>query len=99
MGGADTLLAELEKNIDALLQERCELQKQVATLTEANNRQRDEMIRTHGELSSLRKEYNQLRMAHAMVADSEEREAVKRQLTRMITLVDKAIENLSVVDS
>ena len=96
---SDELLASLEKNISGLLAERDALQSEVAVLRDANNRQRQEMMNTHAELVNLQQEYNRLRMAHAMVADVPERELVKRQLTRMIHLVDKAIENLKAVES
>ncbi|MBR1809136.1 MAG: hypothetical protein IJ776_07090 [Paludibacteraceae bacterium] len=95
---SEELLLSLEKNISNLLQERENLRQEVSQLTDANRRQREEMIRTHAELEELKREYNQLRMAHAMVADTPEREAVKRQLTRMIHIVDKAIENLKAVE-
>lgn len=96
---ADDLLALLEKNIDNLLSDNMALQNEVAVLRDANERQRQEMIRTHAELSNLKEEYNRLRMAHALLTESPERETVKRQLTRMIHLVDKAIENLKAMNN
>ena len=88
------LLASLEKNIDNLLRERETLQQEVSRLSDANDRQRQEMIQTHKELADLREEYKTLKIAHALVSDSEEREQVKRKLTRMIHLIDKTISNL-----
>lgn len=98
MSSAD-LLAALEKNIDTLLADNMALKDKIAVLEDANERQRQEMIRTHAELAELQTEYKRLRAAHALLADSPEREQVKRQLTQMIHLVDKAIENLKAVES
>ena len=95
---SDDLLRALEENINSLLKQRDDLRAEVARLSDANQRQRQEMILTHEELAKLKREYNQLRMAHAMVAETPEREAVKRQLTRMIHMVDKAIENLKAAE-
>ena len=91
---SDELITSLEANILSLLKQRDDLQQKVSLLAQENSRLRDEMMRTHAELVNLRQEHNRLRMAHAMVADTTERELAKRQLTRMIHTVDKAIENL-----
>ncbi len=96
---ANESLAALEKNIVALLHERESLLEEVARLHDDNERQRQEMIRTHEELSVLRRDYNHLRAAHAMTEDSPERDKVRRQLTHMITLIDKVIDNLKRADS
>ena len=88
---SEELLLSLEKNLDALLSERESLRQEVSRLTDANERQRQEMIRTHAELENLKREYEQLRLAHALLADSPDRDIAKRQITKMIHLVDKAL--------
>ena len=88
---ADELLRTLEANVNTLLV-RCEtLQKEVTQLKSDNDRQRQEMIRTHEELVALQREYKTLEMAHALVS-GENREMARRRLTQLIRQVDRAIE-------
>lgn len=94
----DDLLALLEQNIDLVLADNRSLREELSRLNELNEQQRQEMMRTHAEYLSLREDYNRLRQAHALLVQSPERDVVKRQLTRMIQLVDKAIENLKAAE-
>lgn len=96
---SDDLLATLEEKINTLLNDNELLRQQVEQLQDANNRQRQEMIRTHAELNTLRQDYKYLRMAHALLTESPERDIVRRQLTNMIHLVDKALDNLKAVEA
>ncbi len=88
---ADELLQLLEANIDSLLSERESLRQKVAQLEQDNERQRQEMIRSHEELAKWQRDYKTLETAHAMVS-GENREMAKRKLTLLIQKVDKAID-------
>lgn len=91
-------LADLETNLQQLLAQYQELQEQVRLLKEDNIRQRDEILQSHTELQQLRKEYNRLLSAHALVAGDamteQERQKAKLRLTAIISQIDKALEVL-----
>ncbi|MBQ8100647.1 MAG: hypothetical protein IJ169_05105 [Paludibacteraceae bacterium] len=92
---ADELLIRLEENVRSLLSERETLRQELALLRDANDRQRQELIRTHEELASLQRQYKQLQTAHALAGNEEGREQAKRQLSRLIRMVDTAIEQMN----
>jgi len=88
-------LDALVSNVTTLLQ-RCQaLEQEVAALREANNNQRQEMMRTHGELVTLQQQYRDLQTAYAMVGGEESREKARQYITNLIAQVDRAIDNLS----
>ncbi|MBQ0136785.1 MAG: hypothetical protein KBS40_02110 [Bacteroidales bacterium] len=88
------LLAQLEENIHRLLERVSTLEQEVDTLRQTNDDQRQEMMRTHGELVTLQEKYRKLQLAHAMLGGEEDRQRAKNQLTNMITQLDRALETL-----
>lgn len=93
MSPQDTIQS-LEKSVGRLIYEYQQLRQELAILQEANEHQRDELLRTHAELQQLRDENRRLQTAHALVADSPERDKARRQLTSIINKVDKTLELL-----
>jgi hypothetical protein len=87
-------LDSLAQNVELLLSRYADLQRENRELREANENQRQEMMRTHSELVELQQRYRHLSQAAAMVGSPEERELAKRRLTALIDKVDKAIEVL-----
>ena len=91
-------LANLEQNIQQLLAQYTELQEQMRLLKEENIRQREEILQSHSELQQLKKEYNRLQTAHALVAgdalNDEERQKAKQRLNAIISQIDKALDVL-----
>ena len=91
MDSLETLVA----NVTALLQ-RCQaLEKEVDSLREANDNQRQEMMRTHGELVTLQQKYRDLQTAYALVGGRESRDNARQYIANLIAQVDRAIDNLS----
>ena len=88
------LLAQLEDNIHRLLERVNTLEQEVDDLRKKNEEQRQEMMRTHGELVSAQDKYRKLQVAHALLGSEEERQKAKSQLTNIISQVDRAIEAL-----
>ena len=90
-------LHALENNIQQLLEQYVAQQQQIAELTLQNESQRDEIIRTHAELSQLKEDYKHLETAYVLVAenvDEEQRDRVKQRITNLIAQVDRALEAL-----
>ncbi len=90
-------LSTLESNLEVLLKQYQGLQQQVLELQQANERQRQEMMRTHAELFQLKADYNHLETAHALLAESidpEQRDKVRQRITNLIAQVDRALEAL-----
>lgn len=90
-------LVSLENNVQALLEQYELLKQQLLDLQQENERQRDEIIRTHAELVQIKADYKHLEMAYALLSentDDEQRERVRTRLTNMIAQIDRAIEAL-----
>jgi transposase len=91
-------LSFLEQHILQLLEQYQELQEQVRLLKEENVRQRDEILQSHTELQLLKKDYNTLKAAHALLSGNElaeeERQKAKQRITAIISQIDKALEIL-----
>jgi len=87
-------IADLQRAVESLVGKYREAQQRIAVLEDANDHQRDELIRTHAELADLQLKYKQLQTAHALVADSPERLQAKRQISGIIHKVDQALELL-----
>jgi hypothetical protein len=91
-------LKQLEQNLVQLLNQYQELQLQVKSLQEENQRQRDEIIQTHADMQQLKHDYNNLHTAHTLLlgnqADDDDRIKTKQRLTNMILLIDKTLEIL-----
>lgn len=91
-------LLELEGNISLLIQRCRAQQQQINELCATNQRQQDEIMQAHAQIVQLKKEYNHLCVAHALLTDDPEkatqREKTKQQLTNIIARIDRAIEIL-----
>ena len=92
-------LEQLEQNLVQLLSQYQELQLQVKSLQEENQRQREEIIQTHADIQQLKREYNKLHTAHTMLlaseATAEDRAKAKQRITNIILQIDKAVEALT----
>lgn len=77
-----------------LLAKYQEAQARIDELREANGHQRDELIRTHAELVELQKNYRTLQTAHALSTDAPERSQARKQISAIISKVDKTLELL-----
>lgn len=90
-------LVSLENNVQALLEQYELLKQQLLDLQQENERQRDEIIRTHAELVQIKADYKHLETAYALLSentDDEQRERVRTRLTNMIAQIDRAIDAL-----
>ncbi|MCM1035649.1 MAG: hypothetical protein NC038_08450 [Paludibacter sp.] len=90
-----TSLPEFEDNLSKLLQQYAELEKQNQILRRANETQRGELLRTHQELENIKQQYKTLQTALAVTVPTESKEQAKRTLTRLIRMVDKALEEVA----
>lgn len=92
-------LEQLEQNLVQLLNQYQELQLQVNSLQEENQRQREEIIQTHADIQQLKRDYNKLHTAHTMLlaseATAEDRAKAKQKITNIILQIDKALEALT----
>lgn len=90
------VLSQLENNVNELLSRYQALQQEVATLRQENTTQRQEILRTHGELNDLQLKYHHLQAASALLGNTneEERARAKQQLTYLIQMVDQTLETL-----
>ncbi|MCQ2325055.1 MAG: hypothetical protein MJZ58_02550 [Paludibacteraceae bacterium] len=81
----------LEQNVRLLL-ERCQQQQAaIEALQRTNDEQRQEIMRSHTELTTLQQQYRQLKTAHTLSAKPEDREKAKQQISALIARVDQAI--------
>ena len=83
-------LENLSQNVHLLLERYKALQEENAALREDAERQRQELIRTHSELSALQQQNRRLVTAGAMSAAEGAEEATKR-INALIAQVDRAI--------
>ena len=88
----DELLKRLEEHIDALLSENDRLRAEVKMLRQATLGQKDELVRSHQLLTQLKQQYDAVRTAYDLSADTEKKTQAKQQLTHLMQLVDKAIK-------
>ncbi len=93
MNAAETIQA-LELSVANLLAKYQEAQARIDELREANGHQRDELIRTHAELVELQNRYRTLQTAHALSTDAPERTQARKQISAIISKVDKTLELL-----
>ena len=93
MNAVETIQA-LELSVANLLAKYQEAQARIDELREANGHQRDELIRTHAELVELQNRYRTLQTAHALSTDAPERTQARKQISAIISKVDKTLELL-----
>ena len=86
-------LSDLSQNVQILLQRYQALQQENASLRLEAERQRQELIRTHGELLELQQKNRRLATANAMSSAETSEEATKR-INALIAQVDRAINVL-----
>ena len=86
-------LDDLSRNLHLLLERYAALQQENASLRADLDKQRQELIRTHGELLELQQKNKRLAMANAMTSAENAEEATKR-LNALIAQVDRAIAAL-----
>ena len=88
-------LAALEQNLNQFLKQYQELQHQLSLLKEENIRQHEEILQSHADIQQLKKDYNRLQTAHALIAEEglneEERQKARQRLTSIISQIDKAL--------
>ena len=87
------VLDEFSQNVHLLLERYEALQQENASLREDVERQRQELIRTHGELVDLQQKNRRIATANALVSAESSEEATKR-LNALIAQVDRAIAAL-----
>jgi len=86
-------LSDLSQNVHLLLERYQALQQENASLREDVERQRQELIRTHGELLDLQQKNRRIATANALSAAETNEEALKR-VNALISQVDRAIAAL-----
>ena len=86
-------LDELSQNVRLLLERYVALQQENASLREENERQRDELIRAHGDLQQLQQQYRRLGTVNALTTIESKDVALKR-VNALIAQVDRAINAL-----
>jgi len=86
-------LDDLSQNVHLLLERYDALQQENAALREEIGRQRQELIRTHGELLDLQQKNRRMATANALSSAETSEEALKR-INALIAQVDRAIAAL-----
>lgn len=88
-------LNELEQNVQDLIVHYNALQQEISALREENERQRQELLRSHSEIVELQHKYRRLSAAHGLIdPNSEQRTYAKQRLNAIVKQIDKAIEVL-----
>jgi len=87
-------LEVLEQHVRQLLVLNQQLKQANAELRADNERQREEIMRTHTELVTLQQAHKRLRMAQGLANDPEQRVIAKRHLNAIIAQIDRAMEVL-----
>ena len=87
------VLDDFSRNVRLLLERYEALQQENAALRDDIERQRNELIRTHGELVELQQKNRRLAVVNAMTSAENSEEATKR-LNALIAQVDRAIAAL-----
>lgn len=86
-------LDDLSANLHTLLERYEALRQENIQLKEDVARQREELIRTHGELVELQQKNRRIATANALSAAETNEEAMKR-ISALIAQVDRAINAL-----
>lgn len=87
-------IESLSANVQRLLQRYEALQAECAQLRADNERQREELVRTHAELVALQQKNRRLATANALTSVETTEEASKR-INALIAQVDRAIQALT----
>ena len=88
-------LQNLERNLDALLQRYTAMQNEVARLRVALEDQRQEVMRSHSEVMTLKQRNKHLQTALGMLGEGQDRKKARQELDYVISLVDRALETCS----
>lgn len=87
-------LSDLELNVQQLLLRYDAIEQENASLQQQVEKQREEIIRTHGELAQLQKQYRQLQTAFALIDNETNKQKAKQHLNYLIQRIDLAISTL-----
>ena len=87
------VLTDLSQNVHLLLERYSALQQENMQLREEIERQRQELIRTHGELVDLQQKNRRIATANALT-DAESNEEALKRLNALIAQIDRAIQAL-----
>lgn len=87
-------IESLSKNVQLLVQRYEALQAECVQLRADNERQREELIRTHSELLATQQKNRRLATANALTSVETTEEATKR-INALIAQVDRAIQALN----
>ncbi len=88
----DNVLILIEEHLNLLLKENETLRAELKMMQQANKTQREELMLANQHLSELKKQYDAVRTAYNLTADTEKKLQAKQQLTHLVQLVDKAIK-------
>lgn len=88
------VLDELSQNVRVLLERYEALQQENARLREDAERQRNELVQSHGELVALQQQNRRLATVNALTMAESREEAAKR-INALIAQVDRAIAALN----
>ena len=86
-------LDDLSQNVRVLLERYEALQQENVRLKQDIEQQRQELIRTHSELSALQQKNRRMAVANAL-SDAETNEEATKRINALIAQVDRAINAL-----
>lgn len=92
---AEELLVKLEQQIAELIGQREALRQELSGLHTTVEQQRQEIIRTHEELSVLKREHRNLKTAYGTLGGEEQKEYARARLNRLVERVDNVIQTLN----
>ena len=87
-------LEQLERNVQTLLARYQQAQDEIQRLRELNENQREEIMQTHTELTTLRRSHRHLQTAMSMMGDKGRRDKAKQEINYIISLIDRALETI-----
>ena len=89
------IVADLERKVDVLLQERSALLSQRAELLEANTKLQQQIAEQKDEMGRLKSQYDSLKVAQTIVGSKEDKHLTKLRINTLIREIDRCIVQLS----
>ena len=89
------IVADLERKVDVLLQERSALLSQRAELLEANTKLQQQIAEQKDEMGRLKSQYGSLKVAQTIVGSKEDKHLTKLRINTLIREIDRCIVQLS----
>ena len=89
------IVADLERKVDVLLQERSALLSQRAELLEANTKLQQQIAEQKDEMGRLKNQYDSLKVAQTIVGSKEDKHLTKLRINTLIREIDRCIVQLS----